>query len=83
MAVPVWFKHAACRGLGSQEFVKDPANEHYSSWARQLCARCPVRPQCLELALRDPSIYGLWGGTDDRERREMRRHSGGYGRRAG
>jgi WhiB family redox-sensing transcriptional regulator len=42
--------------------------------ARQVCAGCPVRAECLELALSMPQRpAGIWGGTTERERRDMRR----------
>jgi WhiB family transcriptional regulator, redox-sensing transcriptional regulator len=40
---------------------------------RALCEGCPVRQECLETALADDSLVGLWGGTTDAERREIRR----------
>ena len=36
---------------------------------RQLCDSCPVRQECLEVALADVSFLGLWGGTTPVERR--------------
>ena len=33
----------------------------------------PGSSECLEFALADLTIIGLWGGTDDAERRQMRR----------
>jgi WhiB family redox-sensing transcriptional regulator len=44
-----------------------------SGATRELCEGCPVRQECLGAALADPDLVGLWGGTTDRERREMRR----------
>jgi hypothetical protein len=38
-----------------------------------ICEVCPVRQECLEAALADPVLVGLWGGTTDAERRELRR----------
>ena len=32
-----------------------------------------VCEECLEAALADNSLVGLWGGTDEKERREVRR----------
>jgi hypothetical protein len=32
-----------------------------------------VRQHCLDYALQDDSLTGLWGGTTDVERREIRR----------
>jgi WhiB family redox-sensing transcriptional regulator len=40
---------------------------------REMCEACPVRGECLDFALADESITGLWGGTTDAERREIRR----------
>jgi WhiB family transcriptional regulator, redox-sensing transcriptional regulator len=66
-----WHLRAACRGQGSDEFVRGP-NSDYGS-ARELCLTCPVRPECLEFALQDGSLHGLWGGTTETERRQIRR----------
>ncbi|HEX2155023.1 MAG TPA: WhiB family transcriptional regulator [Acidimicrobiia bacterium] len=31
--------------------------------AQAICARCPVRIQCLEVALEEGLEYGVWGGV--------------------
>ena len=38
--------------------------------AKKICAGCSVRRECLEFALSNNQIYGIWGGTtaDDRQR---------------
>lgn len=41
--------------------------------AKEVCAGCPVRQECLEFALAEREVYGVWGGTSERERRRMRR----------
>jgi WhiB family redox-sensing transcriptional regulator len=41
-----------------------------------VCARCPVRLDCLELSLRNASgigAHGVWGGLVEEERRFVRR----------
>lgn len=40
-----------------------------------LCRACPVREACLRIALADPGIVGIWGGTDEDERRRLRHRS--------
>ncbi|WP_158642406.1 WhiB family transcriptional regulator [Actinomadura sp. WAC 06369] len=50
----------------------------YESHARKVCADCPVRSQCLLLALKTESQYGvqshgIWGGTAPWERERMLR----------
>lgn len=39
-----------------------------------VCATCPVRGECLELALRNWAIgqFGVWGGTVPTERERLR-----------
>lgn len=42
--------------------------------SRALCAGCPVKPECLALAMRMPDAgYGTWGGTAEWERRRPNR----------
>jgi len=43
--------------------------------ARALCMRCEVRTPCLDEALADPSLEGVWGATTVRDRQAMRRGS--------
>ncbi|MEQ4209627.1 WhiB family transcriptional regulator [Actinopolymorpha sp. B9G3] len=41
------------------------ARASYERTAERLCAACPVRPECLEFALRRESgqrAWGIWGG---------------------
>jgi WhiB family redox-sensing transcriptional regulator len=37
-----------------------------------VCAGCPVRLQCLEMALQNDERFGIWGGLSERERRRVR-----------
>ncbi|MGH3166515.1 MAG: WhiB family transcriptional regulator, partial [Trebonia sp.] len=41
--------------------------------ARQICARCQVRQQCLDFAMRTGETHGIWGGTTPEERTRIRR----------
>jgi WhiB family transcriptional regulator, redox-sensing transcriptional regulator len=66
---PSWHAQAACRGVGIERFIL----ERGCVSRRDLCDGCPVRAECLEAALTDPELVGLWGGTTERERCEMRR----------
>ncbi len=40
---------------------------------KSVCESCLVVDECLEHALADDSLVGFWGGTSERERRELRR----------
>jgi hypothetical protein len=41
--------------------------------AKAICFECPVRLRCLDEAIRDPHVRGIWGGASERERQSMRR----------
>lgn len=41
--------------------------------AKQICARCEVRSDCLEYALRVRENHGIWGGLNEMERRVLLR----------
>ena len=72
-----WRERAACRG-GVDPDLFFPAAESGAARraqvraAKAVCARCPVRSECLEEALiRIP--YGIAGGLTERERQRLRR----------
>ena len=73
---PRWMARARCRGLGTAAFFGDGAEQE--GRAKALCAECPVQSECLEFALADRTLSGIWAGTDDADRRAIRRR-----RRAG
>jgi WhiB family redox-sensing transcriptional regulator len=70
-----WRERAACREagvdlffpIGSTGLAADEARQ-----ARQICAGCPVRQECLDYALASGQQYGIWGGRDEQERRLLR-----------
>ena len=39
--------------------------------AKQVCAGCEVRAECLQQALDSGERYGVWGGLTDVERRRF------------
>jgi len=51
--------------------------------AKKVCAGCSVRRECLEFALSNNQIYGIWGGTtaDDRQRERRRKRRAAARRR--
>jgi hypothetical protein len=52
------------RGRGRLEAFVIPNGGRYSRW--ELCDGCAVRQECLDAALADDSLVGLWGGNDGR-----------------
>ena len=41
--------------------------------AKQVCAECTVRTECLDFALETNQDAGVWGGLSEEERRAIRR----------
>lgn len=42
--------------------------------AKSICARCPVKPECLVYGMSgEHGAWGVWGGTTPNERRKIRR----------
>jgi WhiB family redox-sensing transcriptional regulator len=72
---PEWQQRAACRGEGTEGFVLARGAGGYSR-AKELCGVCVVRRECLEMALADDELVGLWGGTTGAERKKMRASRG-------
>ena len=68
---PTWHTQAACRGTGPDGFF--PGLGGSTEAAKEVCAGCDVRTECLEAALADSQRQGVWGGTSERYRRDMRR----------
>jgi WhiB family transcriptional regulator, redox-sensing transcriptional regulator len=54
------------------EWVGKNSRADYSA-QRAVCAGCPVRQACLDYALAIPDLMGCWAGTDETERRELRK----------
>lgn len=72
LQAPEWSR-AACRGAAPDVFFPLSARDVASRRAAlSFCTRCEIREQCLATALRDPSIVGIWGGTDEVERARLR-----------
>lgn len=50
--------------------------------AKQVCGECPVHVDCLDYALETNQDSGIWGGTSEEERRNLRRRLAGRARAA-
>lgn len=44
--------------------------------AKKICHDCDIEAACLTIALADPELEGIWGGTTHRERQTMRAMAG-------
>jgi WhiB family redox-sensing transcriptional regulator len=66
-----WAARAECRGEDPSMFF--PGTDDDPSLGLAVCARCPVRQECLDYAIEARERYGIWGGTTERQRRRMAR----------
>lgn len=64
-----WPERAICVGEDANAFF--PAHSDPGTRARQVCANCPVRVDCLEYAIAADE-WGIWGGLDREQRRALR-----------
>lgn len=76
-----WMGEAICAQTDSEAFF--PEKGGTTKPAKQICATCPVRSQCLEYAMDHDERFGVWGGLSERERRKLRwEREGGMRRNA-
>lgn len=77
-----WMESAACREADPELFFPATAtsrNKQSAAYrlhvveAQDVCCVCPVQAECLEFALANPSIVGIWGGTTEADRQRIRR----------
>jgi WhiB family redox-sensing transcriptional regulator len=80
-----WRLRARCRNIPDPDlfFVSDEEHRPKRKKTQELtkdeetavavCSRCPVSGNCLETALADHRLSGVWGGTTSDQRRALRR----------
>jgi WhiB family redox-sensing transcriptional regulator len=66
-----WVDYAACTGQSTHLFY--PSKHHKADRAKAICARCPVRQQCLDEAIARADHNGIWGGCSPEERKLISR----------
>lgn len=65
-----WRDQALCAEVDRDWFFPEKGDNWGS--AKRICALCPVKAECLEDALENNEEWGIWGGTTDHERREIK-----------
>ena len=78
----VSFAGAACRDEDKEVLFFEPINiveeeskrNRREAAAKAICKMCDFKKQCLEIALSDRrAIGGIWGETNEKDRRHLRR----------
>lgn len=71
-----WRANSACRDTDPALFfpvgTTGPALEQIAA-AKAVCETCDVKEPCLEFAVATNQDSGVWGGTSEEERRQIRR----------
>lgn len=67
-----WWQFAACREADPELFfpvaAHGPGAEEIAR-AKEFCAGCGVRRECLQYAIATRQLHGVWGGTSEEERK--------------
>jgi WhiB family transcriptional regulator, redox-sensing transcriptional regulator len=68
-----WTTRAACLDMPLDLFFPSNSDPAFYRTARTICKSCPVRKECLELALdmENGLHYGMFGGLTPDERRDL------------
>ncbi|MEU1736499.1 WhiB family transcriptional regulator [Streptosporangium sp. NPDC020145] len=73
-----WRDRADCQSVDPEIFFPstdtrggEGAETRAYAAARQVCARCPVWPECRAYALDRDERYGMWGGLTPGQRRRL------------
>jgi WhiB family transcriptional regulator, redox-sensing transcriptional regulator len=76
--IPAWVEGGACGVVVDPDSVFFPIRGGSSKAPRAICATCSERIPCLTFALEHHEVFGIWGGTSDRERRQLRQQKARY-----
>jgi WhiB family redox-sensing transcriptional regulator len=68
---PAWMRDALCREHPQLPWFPTVGQDPRP--AQDVCAICLVRVECLDEALAQPGVAGVWGGTTAIGRRRLRR----------
>lgn len=68
-----WYERAACGPDDAELFFPEPGQGQGEA-AHRICARCPVRDECLDWATASGQKHGIYGGAgyEARLRRKAR-----------
>lgn len=73
LALEEWMRKAVCAQTDPEIFFPEKGNSNQP--ALRVCCSCPVMLECRLYALERPWLEGIWGGTTQRGRQEIRSQS--------
>lgn len=70
-----WMKNAACTDPSTDPDWWFPDSEHFDDMqirvAIKICNECPVQRTCLEYALGNWPMHGIWGGLRTKQLQQL------------
>lgn len=67
-----WREHAACKG-SALDFLPHSLNLKMIAACKAVCATCPVKEECLQMALEADDKFAVCGGYTYKERLDIKR----------
>ena len=68
-----WRAEAACYGWDHNIFFPQRGEAKKVKLAKSICKDCLVKQECLEFAVSNEIVDGIWGGLSGREMRKHKR----------
>lgn len=69
--LPDFVFDALCAQTDSEVFFPE-AGSRDKAVAVKVCHSCPAEADCLEWAVLQPDLLGIWGGTSAHDRKKLR-----------
>jgi hypothetical protein len=69
-----WRDNALCRQVDPELFF--PEHDIVPAKAKLICDQCRAQTDCLQYALDNHPLPGVWAGTNHKKRKELRRRTG-------
>ncbi len=72
-----WQRMASCKGPHADLFYPPNTTErreekaNREADAKSICNDCPVKVECLDYAIAINETYGIWGGLNELERKNL------------
>ena len=71
-----YWKGALCAEIDPELFFPPKGQFSATQNPKKICNRCDIKQKCLDYALKDPELKGIWGGTNEPDRYKIRNRSG-------
>jgi WhiB family redox-sensing transcriptional regulator len=68
-----WLEFRNCAGMDTNLFYTERGSNNAIVEARRICNGCIVKNDCLQYALTNNELYGIWGGMTSTERKHYKR----------